>query len=137
MKRLNSKSGCTVEVTLSVMGGTWKPIILFHLLHGKKRFSELSRTIGAITQRMLTLQLRELEESGIVLRTVHAEVPPRVDYELTDLGRSLQPVLEAMRSWGETYVQGRRQSDAAPSPAGHDGSAGSGAAVEGEKLHKR
>ena len=76
MKRLNGKSGCAVEVTLSVMGGTWKPIILFHLLHGKKRFSELSRTIGAITQRMLTLQLRELEEAGIVERTVHAEVPP-------------------------------------------------------------
>ena len=77
MKRLNGKSGCAVEVTLSVMGGTWKPIILFHLLHGKKRFSELSRTIGAITQRMLTLQLRELEDAGIVLRTVYAEVPPR------------------------------------------------------------
>ena len=103
MKRLNGKSGCAVEVTLSVMGGTWKPIILFHLLHGKKRFSELSRTIGAITQRMLTLQLRELEDAGIVLRTVYAEVPPRVDYELTELGRSLQPVLIAMRNWGTEY----------------------------------
>ena len=108
MKRLNSKSGCAVEVTLSVMGGTWKPIILFHLLHGKKRFSELSRTIGGptrITQRMLTLQLRELEEAGIVERTVYAEVPPRVDYELTELGRSLQPVLIAMRNWGQEYSQ--------------------------------
>ena len=105
MKRLNSKSGCAVEVTLSVMGGTWKPIILFHLLHGKKRFSELSRTIGAITQRMLTLQLRELEDAGIVLRTVHAEVPPRVDYELTELGRSLQPVLIALRNWGVEYAR--------------------------------
>lgn len=114
MKRLNSKSGCVVEVTLSVMGGTWKPVILFHLLHGKKRFSELSRTIGSITQRMLTLQLRELEASGIVLRTVHAEVPPRVDYELTELGRSLQPVLVAMRNWGEAYARGREQGDALP-----------------------
>ena len=105
MKRLNSKSGCAVEVTLSVMGGTWKPIILFHLLHGKKRFSELSRTIGGVTQRMLTLQLRELEEAGIVLRTVHAEVPPRVDYELTELGRSLQPVLIALRNWGVEYAR--------------------------------
>ena len=105
MKRLNSKSGCAVEVTLAVMGGTWKPIILFHLLHGKKRFSELSRTIGAITQRMLTLQLRELEDAGIVVRTVYAEVPPRVDYELTELGRSLQPVLIAMRNWGNEYSQ--------------------------------
>lgn len=104
MKRLNSKSGCAVEVTLSVMGGTWKPIILFHLLHGKKRFGELSRGIGGITQRMLTLQLRELEEAGIVKRTVYAEVPPRVDYELTELGRSLQPVLIAMRNWGVQYA---------------------------------
>ena len=110
MKRLNSKSGCAVEVTLSVMGGTWKPVILFHLLPGKKRFSELSRTIGGITQRMLTLQLRELEDAGIVLRTVHAEVPPRVDYELTELGRSLQPVLIAMRNWGVQYA---RRHDAA------------------------
>jgi DNA-binding HxlR family transcriptional regulator len=104
MKRLNSKSGCAVEMTLSVMGGTWKPVILFHLLPGKKRFSELGRTIGGITQRMLTLQLRELEEAGIVLRTVHAEVPPRVDYELTELGHSLQPVLIAMRNWGVQYA---------------------------------
>lgn len=103
MKRLNSKSGCAVEVTLSVMGGTWKPIILFHLLHGKKRFGELGRSIGGITQRMLTLQLRELEEAGIVERTVYAEVPPRVDYALTELGHSLQPVLIAMRNWGNAY----------------------------------
>lgn len=109
MKRLSSKSGCAVEVTLSVMGGTWKPIILFHLLQGKKRFSELSRTIGAITQRMLTLQLRELEEAGIVVRTVYAEVPPRVDYELTELGHSLQPVLLAMRQWGEAYARDQLQ----------------------------
>ena len=105
MKRLNSKSGCAVEVTLSVMGGTWKPVILFHLLPGKKRFGELGRSIGGITQRMLTLQLRELEEAGIVERTVYAEVPPRVDYELTELGRSLQPVLIAMRNWGQGYSQ--------------------------------
>ncbi len=111
MKRLNSKSGCVVEVTLSVMGGTWKPVILFHLLHGKKRFSELNRTIGSITQRMLTLQLRELEASGIVLRTVHAEVPPRVDYELTELGRTLQPVLVAMRNWGEAYAKEREHGE--------------------------
>lgn len=112
MKRLNSKSGCAVEVTLSVMGGTWKPIVLFQLLQGKKRFGELSRLIGGITQRMLTRQLRELEDAGIVLRTVHAEVPPRVDYELTDLGRSLQPVLTAMRDWGIDYARGHSQGEA-------------------------
>ena len=105
MKRLNSKSGCAVEVTLSVMGGTWKPIVLFHLLHGTKRFSELSRAIPNVTQRMLTLQLRELEEAGIVARTVYAEVPPRVDYALTDMGRSLEPVLTAMRDLGLGYAQ--------------------------------
>ena len=103
MKRLNSKSGCAVEVTLSVMGGTWKPIILFQLLHGKKRFGELGRAIPGITQRMLTLQLRELEDAAIVQRTVYAEVPPRVDYELTELGQSLKPVLLAMRTWGMAY----------------------------------
>ncbi|MEX8192991.1 winged helix-turn-helix transcriptional regulator [Comamonas guangdongensis] len=114
MKRLNSKSGCAVEVTLSVMGGTWKPIILFQLLHGKKRFSELGRNIGGITQRMLTLQLRELEEAGIVERTVHAEVPPRVDYALTELGLSLKPVLIAMRNWGVEYARSHLHADAVP-----------------------
>ena len=104
MKRLNSKSGCSVEVTLSVIGGTWKPIILFKLMTQKKmRFMELSREIPNVTQRMLTLQLRELESDGIVERTVHAEVPPRVDYELTELGMTLKPVLVAMRTWGLKY----------------------------------
>ncbi|WP_269792603.1 helix-turn-helix domain-containing protein [Stenotrophomonas sp. Iso1] len=105
MRRLNNKSGCAVETTLSVMGGTWKPIVLFHLLGGKKRFMELSRAIPSVTQRMLTLQLRELEQAGIVHRTVHPEVPPRVDYALTALGQTLQPVLLAMREWGIGYAQ--------------------------------
>ena len=121
MKRLNGKSGCAVEVTLSVMGGTWKPIILFHLLHGKKRFGELSRIIGAITQRMLTLQLRELEDAGIVVRTVHAEVPPRVDYALTELGRSLEPVLIAMRNWGTAYARKHLNEDAVQVSCTQDG----------------
>lgn len=114
MKRLNSKSGCAVEVTLSVMGGTWKPIILFQLLHGKKRFGELGRAIPGITQRMLTLQLRELEAAGIVERTVYAEVPPRVDYALTALGRSLQPVLIAMCNWGIDYRRNFAQAEPRP-----------------------
>ena len=122
MKRLNRKSGCAVEVTLSVMGGTWKPIILFHLLHGKKRFSELDRQIGGITQRMLTLQLRELEEAGIVERTVYAEVPPRVDYALTELGRSLQPVLIAMRNWGIAYSKNFAQAEPVPDADQNDAS---------------
>jgi DNA-binding HxlR family transcriptional regulator len=111
MKKLNRKSGCAVEVTLSVMGGTWKPVILFHLMQGSKRFSELGRAIGGITQRMLTLQLRELEEAGIVRRTVYAEVPPRVDYALTTLGQSLQPVLLAMRDWGVAYAEEQLHED--------------------------
>ena len=113
MKRLNSKSGCSVEVTLSVIGGTWKPIILFKLMTQKKmRFMELSREIPNVTQRMLTLQLRELESDGIVERTVHAEVPPRVDYELTELGMTLKPVLLAMRTWGMKYAELQEQGEA-------------------------
>ena len=81
---------------------------------GSKRFSELSRAIGGITQRMLTLQLRELEEAGIVRRTLYAEVPPRVDYALTQRGQSLQPVLIAMRDWGLRYVQEQLHEDEAP-----------------------
>ncbi|WP_164887542.1 winged helix-turn-helix transcriptional regulator [Paenirhodobacter populi] len=104
MRRLNSKSGCAVEVTLSVMGGTWKPIILFQLLRGRMRFSDLGRAIPSVTQRMLTLQLRELEEAAIITRTVYPEVPPRVEYELTPLGHSLEPVLVAMRDWGQAYA---------------------------------
>ena len=114
MKRLNSKSGCSVEVTLSVIGGTWKPIILFKLMTQKKmRFMELSREIPNVTQRMLTLQLRELESDVIVERTVHAEVPPRVDYELTELGMTLKPVLLAMRTWGMKYAELQEQGEAA------------------------
>lgn len=100
MHKLNGKSGCAVEVTLSVMGGTWKPIILFHLLRGRMRFSDLGRAIPSVTQRMLTLQLRELEEAAIITRTVYPEVPPRVEYELTPLGHSLEPILVSMRDWG-------------------------------------
>lgn len=112
MRKLNGKSGCAVEVTLSVIGGTWKPIILFHLLRGKMRFSELSRAIPSVTQRMLTLQLRELEEAGIVSRAVYPEVPPRVEYALTPLGQSLQPVLVAMRNWGQAYTGAPQEKDA-------------------------
>ena len=96
---------CPVAATLQVIGGKWVPLILFHLKDEPRRFNALRRLIPGITQRMLTLQLRELEEAGIVERTVYAEVPPRVDYELTELGRSLQPVLIAMRNWGQEYSQ--------------------------------
>lgn len=103
MKKLVGKSGCAVETTLAVIGGTWKPIILFNLLNGKMRFMQLARAIPSVTQRMLTLQLRELEADGIILRTIHPEVPPRVEYELTTLGFSLQPLLKVMNAWGKDF----------------------------------
>lgn len=102
-KRLDSRSDCGVETTLSVIGGLWKPLILYHLMGGKKRFMELSRLTPQATQRMLTLQLRELEADGVVSRRVFAEVPPRVEYAVTDFGRTLAPILGALREWGERY----------------------------------
>jgi DNA-binding HxlR family transcriptional regulator len=99
----DGKTGCDVEATLCVVGGRWKPVLLFHLLDGKKRFSELCRLTPNATQRMITLQLRELEEDGVISRNVFAEVPPRVEYELTERGRSLEPLLIQMRNWGEEF----------------------------------
>ena len=93
--------GCSVEATLSVIGGRWKPVIIFNLLQNDfLRFGELKRKIPGITQRMLTNQLRELEKDQIVARKVYAEVPPRVEYSLTDYGRTLEPIMIAMRDWG-------------------------------------
>ena len=100
-QRKAGRTGCAVEATLSVIGGVWKPVLVFHLLHGKLRFNALCRVTPSSTPRMITLQLRELEADGIVKRTVSPEVPPKVEYELTALGQSLAPVLLSMRDWGE------------------------------------
>jgi DNA-binding HxlR family transcriptional regulator len=100
-QRKAGRTGCAVEATLSVIGGVWKPVLVFHLLSGKLRFNALCRVIPSATPRMITLQLRELEADGIVKRTVFPEVPPKVEYELTELGQSLAPVLLNMRDWGE------------------------------------
>lgn len=95
---------CSVEATLDVIGGKWKGVILFYLLDGKRRFGELRRLLPEVTQRMLTLQLRELEEAGIVHREVYREVPPRVEYSLTPFGKTLEPILLLMRAWGDDYM---------------------------------
>lgn len=106
-KRHDVKSGCAVEVTLSVIGGLWKPVILFHLLEKKLRFMQITRRVPNATQRMLTLQLRELEADGVIVRHVFPQVPPKVEYELTEFGRSLAPVLLTLREWGEAYQRER------------------------------
>ena len=96
---------CTVDATLSVIGGRWKPVIIFQLLHNEYlRFGELKRRIEGITERMLTKQLRELEADDIVIRKVYAEVPPRVEYSLTDYGKTLKPILMTMREWGAKHL---------------------------------
>jgi DNA-binding HxlR family transcriptional regulator len=94
-----------VEVTLSIIGGKWKPLIVFYLLSGTKRFSEIRRFLPQATQQMLTLQLRELEQAGVLHRHVYAQVPPKVEYSLTELGQSIEPVLRQMCSWGEWYSE--------------------------------
>lgn len=96
-------SPCPVTTTLSVIGGKWKPIILFVIKDEKKRFGEIKKIIPAISQKMLTQQLRELEEDGIVHRKVYPVVPPKVEYSMTDYGRTLTPILDAMEAWGETH----------------------------------
>ncbi|NIK79177.1 DNA-binding HxlR family transcriptional regulator [Paenibacillus castaneae] len=104
-ERINLKEiNCHKELTLAVIGGKWKLIILWHLgLEGTKRFGELKKLIPNITQKMLTNQLRELEEDQLLLRKVYPEVPPKVEYSLTEYGQSLMPVLRSMYDWGENY----------------------------------
>lgn len=94
---------CPVETTLTLISNKWKVLILRDLLPGTKRFGELKKSIGHVTQKVLTAQLRQMEESGLIIRTVYPEVPPRVEYTLTELGYSLKPILDAMWDWGENY----------------------------------
>ena len=94
---------CPVETTLTLISDKWKVLILRDLLSGTKRFGELKKSIGHVTQKVLTAQLREMEASGLLTRTVYAEVPPRVEYTLTELGYSLKPILDAMLVWGQEY----------------------------------
>ena len=103
MQTTKKLPACPVETTLLLIGDKWKVLILRDLMPGTKRFGELKKSIGSVSQKVLTAQLRDMEESGLLTRTVYAEVPPRVEYRLTDLGRSLGPILDAMRNWGEAY----------------------------------
>lgn len=106
-RKYNWKTGCDVEATLSVIGGRWKPVLICRLMAGRKRFSELCRLAPNATERMITLQLRELEADGIITRHVFAEVPPRVEYEITELGHSLGPIIAAMQDWGSDFKETR------------------------------
>jgi len=94
---------CPVEITLSLMGDKWKVLIIRDLLTGTKRFGELRKSVTGISQKVLTQNLRAMEENGFINREVFAEVPPRVEYSLTDLGRSLKLILDVMWQWGENY----------------------------------
>ena len=100
---INYLPPCPVETTLTLISDKWKVLILRDLMNGTMRFGELKKSIGHVTQKVLTSQLRQMEESGLLTRKVYAEVPPRVEYTLTDLGYSLKPILDAMWTWGENY----------------------------------
>ena len=94
---------CPVETTLTLISDKWKVLILRDLMNGTLRFGELKKSVGNVSQKVLTAQLRAMEESGLVNRKVYAEVPPRVEYSLTELGKSLKPILDSMWAWGEAY----------------------------------
>ena len=99
---------CPVETTLMIIGDKWKVLILRDLMNGTMRFGELKKSIGHVSQKVLTAQLRDMEEKGLVTRKVYAEVPPRVEYTLTETGYSLKPVLDALWAWGESYKEKNR-----------------------------
>ena len=103
-RRLDCSPGCAVEATLSLIDGKWKGVVLFHLFEGTLRFNEIRRRLPSVTQRMLTKQLRELEADGLIARRVYPQVPPKVEYSLTPRGRSLEPVIMALKAWGDAHV---------------------------------
>lgn len=103
MENFESTNFCPITITLKVIGGKWKVIILHHLQNGTKRFNEIKRLIPGISQKVLTAALKELEKDGIISRTVIDETPPKVEYSLTDKGNSLRPILKSMCEWGEEY----------------------------------
>lgn len=106
---MKKTENCPVEATLDLIGGKYKALILWHLSEGKLRFSELHKAITSATPKMLTQQLRELETHNLIHREVFPVIPPKVEYSLTETGRSLMPILMAMRDWGATYLRGKNQ----------------------------
>ncbi|MDD1686792.1 helix-turn-helix domain-containing protein [Methanoregula sp.] len=109
---------CTVEAALDVIGGKWKPLILWHLGDDVLRFSELQRDLPGVNAKMLTKQLRELEEDGVIKRTVYPEVPPRVEYSITEFGKTLIPILQALCTWGAQYLGVDENGKQCPAKAG-------------------
>jgi DNA-binding HxlR family transcriptional regulator len=102
--RFDCSPGCAVEAAIGLIDGKWKSVILFHLLSGTLRFNEIRRHAGKITPRMLTNQLRELEQDGLITRKVYAEVPPKVEYSLSPLGRSMEGILLSLKAWGDANL---------------------------------
>ncbi len=102
---MNSKDlpKCPIETTIKMLGCRWKILIIRELLNGTKRFGELKKSVTGITQKVLTSKLREMEELGLVERTVYPQIPPKVEYTLTDIGYSLRPVLDSLKTWGKDY----------------------------------
>lgn len=96
-----------MQITLDVIGGKWKPVVLYNLQNKTMRFNELCRAIPAITQKMLTQQLREMEHDGLVKRKIYPEIPPRVEYSITSYGKTLNPILTSMTEWGKKHTQRR------------------------------
>lgn len=117
----NKSASCQFVAALDSIVGKWKPIILYHLLQGEPlRFNELRRLLPNVTQRMLTLHLRELEEEEIITRTVYPQVPPKVEYSITEYGKSLAPVLETLHRWGKLHVERKQLKDAQNEEVGTD-----------------
>ena len=103
-QRLDCSPGCPVEGTLDLIDGKWKGVVLYHLFEGTLRFNEIRHRLPNVTQRMLTNQLRELEADGLIIRKIYAEIPPKVEYSLSTRGRTLKPVIKALKAWGDAHL---------------------------------
>ncbi len=121
--RFDCSPGCSVEAAIGLIDGKWKSVVMFHLLSGTLRFNEIRRHLGSVTPRMLTNQLRELEDDGLIERKVYAQVPPKVEYSLSPLGRSMEPILLSLKVWGDANIglYGKPRGHDPREPA-HDGS---------------